>query len=421
MRGKKRTASLYYGFVRKSSNRMRILMIAPEPFFEPRGTPFSEFHRIRALTTLGHDVDLVTYPFGEDVAMPGLRVFRALRPPFVTRVKIGPSFAKLPLDALLTLTALRRALGGKYDAIHSHEEGGLIGVVLAAVLRIPHLYDMHSSLPQQLTNFAFSGSSFIRRVFLAMERLIIRRSRVVIVICPSLEETVREIEPDARVVLIENAPGSAEDPATPEQGVEVRARFNVETRTPLVLYTGTFEAYQGLDLLFAAMKLVAQARPDARLLLAGGKTDQVARARKDAKAAGVEGVTIFAGERPAAEIPAFLLTCDALVSPRSRGTNTPLKIYQYLRSGKPIVATRLLTHTQVLSDDTAFLTGTSPREFADGILAALSDRVRAEGVGRQARRLAETKYSYQAYLERTRRACAELAPEGPLAPVKGVA
>ena len=38
-------------------------MIAPEPFFEPRGTPFSEFHRIRALSALGHQVDLVTYPF----------------------------------------------------------------------------------------------------------------------------------------------------------------------------------------------------------------------------------------------------------------------------------------------------------------------------------------------------------------------
>jgi hypothetical protein len=49
---------------------MHILMIAPEPFFEPRGTPFSEFHRIRALTSLGHTIDLVTYPFGRDVTMP---------------------------------------------------------------------------------------------------------------------------------------------------------------------------------------------------------------------------------------------------------------------------------------------------------------------------------------------------------------
>jgi glycosyltransferase involved in cell wall biosynthesis len=85
-----------------------------------------------------------------------------------------------------------------------------------------------------------------------------------------------------------------------------------------------------------------------------------------------------------------------------------LKIYQYLRSGKPIVATRLLTHTQVLGDRTAFLTGATPQAFADGILAALNDPDRAETIGRQARELAETKYSYEAYLERTRQACAAL-------------
>src|SRR5713226_1609659 len=108
-------------------------MIAPEPFFEPRGTPFSEFQRIRALTELGHLVDLVTYPFGQDVTMPGLRVFRSLRPPFIRRVPIGPSLANIPLDALLTLTLLRRALADRYDAVHSHEEGGLIGIGLAAL------------------------------------------------------------------------------------------------------------------------------------------------------------------------------------------------------------------------------------------------------------------------------------------------
>ena len=400
---------------------MRILMIAPEPFFEPRGTPFSEFHRIKALTALGHQVDLVTYPFGEDVAMPGLRVFRALRPPFVHRVKIGPSLAKIPLDALLTLTAIRRGLSGRYDAIHSHEEGGLIGVILSALLRVPHLYDMHSSLPQQLTNFAFTGSPLIRRVFLAIERLMIRRSRVVIVICPALEETVRAIEPQAQVVLIENAPGSAEERATPDAAAAVRTSLGLSTNTPVVLYTGTFEAYQGLDLLFSAMAIVKAERPDARLVLAGGKPDQVERARAEARAAGIDDVTIFAGERPAAEIPAYLLAANVLVSPRSRGTNTPLKIYQYLRAGKPIVATRLLTHTQVLSDETAILTGTSPKEFARGVLQALADPAHAAELGRNAHTLAETKYSYEAYLERTRRACGALAPGTPLAPVKDVA
>src|SRR5581483_6375296 len=173
----------YYELCENHRNPLRILMIAPEPFFEPRGTPFSEYHRIRALTALGHDVDLVTYPFGQPVSMPGLRIFRCARPPFISRVKIGPSAAKLPLDAMLTLTAVRRAAAERYDAIHSHEEGGVIGAALSAILRVPHLYDMHSSLPQQLTNFAFSGSRILRAVFVALERFMIRRSRAVIVIC----------------------------------------------------------------------------------------------------------------------------------------------------------------------------------------------------------------------------------------------
>ena len=126
-------------------------------------------------------------------SLPGLRVFRCLRPPFIHDVRIGPSFAKIPLDLALTVHGVRRALSDRYDAVHSHEEGSFIGVVLAGMLGVPHLYDMHSSLPQQLTNFAFSRS----RVADAdcsrwMERFVIRRSRVVIVICPHLEETVRE-------------------------------------------------------------------------------------------------------------------------------------------------------------------------------------------------------------------------------------
>ncbi len=382
-------------------------MIAPEPFFEPRGTPFSEYHRIRALLELGHTVDLVTYPFGSDVSLAGLRVFRCLRPPFVRDVRIGPSLAKIPLDLTLTLTALRRAASERYDAVHSHEEGSYIGVVIAAVLGVPHLYDMHSSLPQQLTNFAFSRSRILAGVFTWMERFVVRRSRVVVVICPHLQDVVRAIEPGVPAVLIENAPGSGDTPV-PGSGAKVRAELGLSPTAPVVLYTGTFEAYQGLDLLFEAAQHVLAKRPDTRFVLAGGRPDQVAAARTLAARSGVGGAIVFAGQRPAEDIPMFLDAADVLVSPRSVGTNTPLKIYQYLRSGRPIVATRLLTHTQVLDDQVAILTGTTAEAFASGILEALTDPERARAVGASARELAETKYSYEAYLARTRQACAYL-------------
>jgi glycosyltransferase involved in cell wall biosynthesis len=385
---------------------MRILMIAPEPFFEPRGTPFSEYHRIRALLDLGHTVDLVTYPFGKDVVMPGLRIFRSARPPFITHVRIGPSAAKAFLDLTLTLTALNRARKDQYDAVHSHEEGAAIGVVISSLLRVPHVYDMHSSLPQQLENFAFSKSALLRWIFQSLERTAIKRSRVTIVICPHLEETAKKAVPEARTVLIENAPGSGDAPIE-GSGRAIRASLGLDPQTPLVLYTGTFEAYQGLDLLFAAAKVVNHDRGDIRFVLAGGKPDQVAKARTQAAAIGAQGL-IFTGEQPSESIPSYLDAADVLVSPRSAGTNTPLKIYQYLRSGRVIVATRLLTHTQVLSDEVAILTDPTPDDFARGILRAIHDSETSRHIGLAAKRLADTRYTYEAYLQRTREACAAL-------------
>ena len=389
---------------------MHLLMIAPQPFFEARGTPFSEYHRIRALLELGHTVDLVTYPFGHDVDLPGLRIFRCARPPFVQSVRVGPSIAKVPLDLSLTFTALRRVVADRYDALHSHEEGGVIGVALSWLTGKPHLYDMHSSLPQQLTNFAFTRSRLVTAIVAWGERLMIRRSRAIIVICPQLAEVVREVDPAAQPVLIENSPGSG-DAAVPGSGAGVRREFGLGPDTPLVVYTGTFEAYQGLDLLFEAFAHVKRQNGAARLLLAGGQPGQIEDARRGTARLGIDDVTVFAGHRKAEEIPAFLDAATALVSPRSTGINTPLKIYQYLRSGRPIVATRLLTHTQVLDDDVAILAEATPAAFGDGILRALADREVAAAIGRRARQLAETKYSYEAYLEKTRLVYAQMGAE----------
>ena len=382
---------------------MRILMIAPQPFFEPRGTPFSEYHRIRALTDLGHTVDLVTYPFGRDVSIVGLRVHRSWRPPFVRRVKIGPSLAKIPLDLLLAVKALHVAVKWRFDVVHSHEEGGAIGLVLAWLRRVPHLYDMHSSLPEQLSNFQFSQSRLLIAAFRFLERQMVRRSASVIVICRHLEDVARAIDPDGHIVLIENAPGSGE--ATRRCGPNpVRSQAGIPDGAPLILYTGTFETYQGLDLLYDAMRVVVAQCPEARLLMVGGQADQVERARAEAERAGVGSTTVFVGERPSEEMPLYLEAADVLVSPRSRGKNTPLKIYQYLRAGRPIVATNLLTHTQVLDSNVAVLTDPSPQAFGTGILSVLRNQGLAARLSQRARQLAETRYTYEAYLGRTREA-----------------
>jgi glycosyltransferase involved in cell wall biosynthesis len=386
---------------------LRILMLAPEPFFEPRGTPFSEYHRIKALAELGHSVDLVTYPFGADVDIPNLRIIRSARPPFMKGVRIGPSASKLLLDAFLAVTAVRQSRKARYDLVHSHEEAGYLGVWLARRLGIPHLYDMHSSLPQQLSNFRFASNRLLRRVFEIMEDRTVFGSDVVVTICQDLQDHVTAMGAGERAVLIENVMGGDVEDAAQLAPAIVRERWGIPAGSPLVLYTGTFEPYQGLDMLFEAMAEVVRRHPDARLLVVGGRPEQVAAAKASAKI--LESKVVFTGHQPARDIPAYVAAADILASPRISGTNTPLKIYSYLRSGRPIVATRLLTHTQVLTEESARLAEPTPAAFADAISTLLTDAPLRERLSRQAMELARTRYSRDVYVARTRHVCERLA------------
>jgi glycosyltransferase involved in cell wall biosynthesis len=379
-------------------------MLAPEPFFEPRGTPFSEYHRIKALVEDGHQVDLVTYPFGDDVHLPNVRIVRCARPPFIRGVPVGPSIRKAILDICLGATALREALGqrGRYDAIHSHEEAGLLGVWLSRRLGVPHLYDMHSSLPQQLANFHFSHSRLLRRVFDWMERTMIRESRVIITICQELQDQVHAMGAGERAVLIENVCGGDVDEVPGPGRESLRAAWGLTPEQPIVLYTGTFESYQGLDLLLDAAGHLRTRVPDAVVVIVGGTPEQVRAYRTRAAARGVPIRCV--GQRPPEEIPHFVEACDVLVSPRIAGTNTPLKIYSYLRSGRPIVATDLWTHRQVLDEASAMLVRPEAEALADGLAAVLRNPAERARIVEGAQALARAKYSRAGYVERTRRA-----------------
>lgn len=389
-------------------------MLAPEPFFEPRGTPFSEYHRIKTLGELGHHIDLVTYPIGRDVVLPNLRIFRSLHPPFVTKVRIGPSPTKLLLDALMVLTVLRRVIADRYDAIHSHEEMGLLGVWLAKWLGVPHLYDMHSSLPQQLSNFKYSKSGALRSLFTWAEGQMVHKSQVVITICQELQDTVTAMGAGDRSLLIENVMGGDVDDLPTGTPAGIRQAWGIADTAPLALYTGTFEAYQGVDVLIEASAILARRRPDMRMLVVGGEPAQVAAAKARAEAHGAAAVMVFTGQQPAREIPGFVQAADLLVSPRIRGTNTPLKIYSYLRSGKPIVATDLLTHTQVLTPEIARLVAPNAEAIAGAVLELVEHPEQRARLSAAARIVAQEKYSRESYVRRTAQAYDRLGGDKPV-------
>jgi glycosyltransferase involved in cell wall biosynthesis len=387
---------------------MRILMLAPEPIYTPRGTPIAVLNRCRALTALGQQVDLVTYPFGEDVDVPGLRWVRTPRVPGLRRVKIGPSLAKLPLDALLLWQAVRQLRRTRYDLIHTVEEAGVFGWLLHAVFRVPYVHDVHSDLPTVLGDYGFGDRHPLTMLARFVERHILTGAEVIIVNFPGLVPLATKQAPGKPVHVINCSPvGGSADPELTD-----KLRVSLGEGRPFILYTGSFEPYQGLPLLLEAMALVRRSRPDARLVLVGGRPDQVAAVTQQAESLGIAGEIICTGLQPVEEIPSYLAAADVLVSSRKDGINTPLKVYDYLRACKPIVATRTASHLDVLNDECAMLTEATPQAFAAALLAVLDDPSLAARLSQAASERADD-FSVGSFLKQTAAAYQQLGVPAP--------
>jgi glycosyltransferase involved in cell wall biosynthesis len=381
---------------------MKILMIAPQPFFTPRGTPFSVYYRMQSLSQMGYAVDLATYAIGRDVEIPNVRIYRIPKIPGISNIKIGPSFPKLILDFFLFWKCLGLLITRRYDVVHAHEEAVFFCLVYKMLFPSLHvIYDMHSSLPQQLKNFSFSGSPWLRDIFAFLEKKSIEISDAVITICPELETIVKKMDVKSPTILIENTLcGPVHFADEMEQKTAGPVNWQSIEGRPVVLYTGTFEAYQGLPLLIEGAGCVARQKPEVVFVIVGGSPEQVREVKDQASSLGLDANIIFTGNLSPNIAKSYIRQADILVSPRIKGSNTPLKIYEYLASGKPIVATRHPSHTQILTEREAVLVECNAESMAQGILKALNDAQLSEAIGQNARKLYETRYGWDQYFNR---------------------
>lgn len=397
---------------------MRVLVIAPQPFFSPRGTPISVYYRTLVLSELGAEIDLITYGEGRDPDIPNVRIFRGPRFAWLGHVRTGPSMLKFFLDIFVASRTIWLLIRNHYDVVDAHEEAVFFCRFLKPIFRFKLIYDMHSSLPQQLTNFDFTDSRIIHYIFKKLEDSSINAADAVITICPDLREYVnRIISDESKHCLIENSifepvklkvvDSDHESDRSPGDADELPSnRF-------CFVYAGTLESYQGIELLIRAFSSVTKQKPDAFLLVAGGTASQVESFGDLARVEGVENHCLFTGNVSQRLAHHYMESADAMLSPRTEGTNTPLKIYQQLASGIPLVATNIYSHTQVLNDDVAFLADPEPQPFAEAMIAVMSDDDLARTKAENALRLFNSQYSRETYVKKLRtlldglRECAE--------------
>ena len=394
---------------------MKILIIAPQPFYTPRGTPFSVYHRARVFSELGHDVDVLTYGQGADVDIPRCRIIRIPAFRWLGPVPIGPSGIKLFLDCVMIFRSIGLLLSRRYDVVDAHEEAVFWSRYLKPIFRFRMIYDMHSSLPEQLDNFRYSQSAILRKLFVTLETSALKAADAIVVVCPALRSLAESIAGSDKVIMIENSqfdqvrlkPGvsaSVFDNGDESERVAGADQWLHQHRANgVVVYAGTLEAYQGIELLLEAFAIARAAQPDAGLLVVGGRAQEVEQFRSRARELGLGNSVHFVGQTSQREAQRLVETADASVSPRRSGTNTPLKIYHLLAVEVPVIATRIESHTQVLNDDVAILCDPNPTDLAAGIVKALADREASQAMARRASEWYQQHYSRDVFTAKTRR------------------
>jgi glycosyltransferase involved in cell wall biosynthesis len=380
---------------------LRVLFLAPQPFYEVRGTPLAVAALTRTLGELGHDVDLLTFPQGEAWSSPRVRHLRSMRLAG-GRIRPGFSLGKAAQDVPFAGQAMSLARSGAYDVVHAVEESALlVAPFLPSGLKF--VVDMDSDLGEQLAQSKSVVARALGPIARRLHDRALRRADLAIVINARLEESARRARPALPVHRLEDPPlMSAPTGADREAAVRLRADLDLGD-APVALYTGNFEAYQGVEQLAHAAALSERTV----FVFVGGEGEDIARLKSRLGPASVSRCR-FVGRQSPESLPRWMALADILVSPRILGGNTPFKIYTYLASGKPIVATRLDTHTQVVSDENAFLVEPTPIALAAGIDAAMKDPAERARRAANGRTLLDREYSPTRYREKVQAAYAVL-------------
>lgn len=375
----------------------RVLVLAPQPFYEDRGTPIAVRLVAQALVENGLLVDILTFPVGQPVEMPGVRVLRSRRWLPVRSVPIGFSLRKVALDVGLYFALLHRTRQESYTCIHAVEEAAALAVLSRPWHRLPIVYDMQSSIPEQLSNHPVLRWRRMQSILRMAERWLVHR--VDWVACSA--GLKRALETDlVRTPMTEWYFPGLEITRCPSESAALRERLGIDPDTPVVLYAGNLEPYQGVPRLIDEATAVLSAHPSALFVLVGAPQDALRYLPASARRLQASGHLRVVERQPRDKVGAYLGMANVVVAPRAYGANLPLKIFDYMSAGRPIVATDTPGHRLLLDESRAVLVEARHGELSRAINGLLDDPARAGALGASALVYAEEHLHWARFVDR---------------------
>ena len=371
----------------------KILLIAPHPFYQERGTPIAVDLLIQALTERGYIIDLLTFNEGINVQYPGLTIHRVKPFPEIKNVMPGFSGKKILLDILIFFKFITLMTKNNYKVVHAVEESAFMATLICPLYRTPFIYDMDSSMATQIIdkmNFLKPIEKLIRLI----ESVPMRRAQIVIPVCQALADETKKYRSQG-IHVLKDVSLAKNESINSGHPINIRSTYDIDGT--IFMYIGNLESYQGIDLMLEAFSIHHSQYPDSHLIIIGGEQKHINYYQTKCQQLSIHESVVFMGKQPIAQINQFMSQANILLSPRTQGVNTPMKVYSYLDSGVVVLATDLPTHTQVADSTTAYLCAADEKSFADGMEALSINTELCNKLAANAKQLIAREHSYPVF------------------------
>lgn len=338
----------------------------------------------------------------------GLHFYRTPKP--------GGPLARLPGgDPFAVMAAIERRLMPlarelQPDVLHAHSPvlDAVPAIRVGRKLGIPVVYEIRAFWEDAAVDHGSTRENSLRyRLTRALETWAVKNADAVTVICEGLrgDLVARGIDP-AKITVIPNAVDIEQFATGGRPDSELKLRLGLGNSRVLG-FVGSFYAYEGLDLLIAALPAIVRQVPDVKVLLVGGGP-QDAALKQQVMALDLKDRVVFAGRVPHAEVNRYYDLVDVLVYPRHpmRLTElvTPLKPLEAMAQGRLMVASDVGGHKELIRDGKTgmlFRAG-SVGDLASKVVGLLKHEQGWDALKQNGRRFVETERTWAASVARYR-------------------
>jgi glycosyltransferase involved in cell wall biosynthesis len=358
---------------------MKILMIAPTPFFSDRGCHVRIYEEAKYLISLGNSVTICTYHLGKDIS--GLDVRRIINIPWYKKTSAGPSIHKIYLDLLLLLKSIIVTYQTKPDIIHAHlNEGALIGKICSWLFGVSLVFDVQGEFTGEVRAHKFMKEypflhKAIYRVLLMLEKLSYKAANAFLVNSNFMSNRLHKnfgIKKESIFVVRDAADGLSHSSSSDE--IEsLRKRLDIPDNKKIVVYLGLLTEYQGVDILLNVIKSMVEKRDDVHFLIMG--YPNVEHYKKISEDLNISRYITFTGRVSYWEIYNYLALGTIAVSPKLLDSSgeANIKVYNYIAAGLPSVVFDYVVNREILGDLGIYARPKDPVSLENCIVKLLDD------------------------------------------------